>query len=398
VTDTTDAQTYAQATLRHIRRLAKITGPQEPTTPKKRQAAEYARDILRSLGIEARLEPFRSTRSTYAPFVMAFAAAFLGSILYSLMHSPIATLLAAVLNGLGVWGTLAELNFTANWIRRILPAGIRQNGVGVVPAKEETRRRVVLMGHLAIRRTPVFYSSTFWHKLFVAVVGITLVSMLAGALAYALLLLADWAWLHWVAGLASAVQVFGLVISLRAALIALGPSASADGSGAASVLALGQRLTHEPLRHTEVWLVADDSNEPGCYGAAALAETHADELRDAYFVALDIVNAGDPAFLVKDGLLRKYPVDPELLAIGREVAAERPELCVSEHVGIAYTDATAVLKLGFRGLTIDALPRKKTGALHWRQMADAVDKIEPERLQRVHEFAWEVLQRLDQAA
>jgi hypothetical protein len=398
VTDTTDAQTYAQTALRHIRRLAKITGPRESTTPKKRQAAEYAHDVLRSLGIDTRLEPFRSTKSTYAPFVVAFGVAFLGSILYGLIHSPIATLLAAVLNGLGAWATLAELNFSDNWIRRILPAGTKQNAIGVVSAKEETRRRVVLMGHLAIRRTPIFYSSTVWHKLFVAVVGSTLVSMVAGLLAYALLFFADWAWLHWVAGVASAAQILGLVVSLRAALISLGPGASADGSGAASVLALGQRLGHEPLRHTEVWLVADDSKEPGCYGAAALAETHTDELRDAYFVALDIVNAGDPAYLAKDGLLRKYPVDPELLAIGRQVATERPELGASEHVGIAYTDATAILKQGFRGFTIDALPRKKAGALHWRQMADAVDKVEPDRLQRVHEFAWEVLQRLDQAA
>jgi hypothetical protein len=144
-----------------------------------------------------------------------------------------------------------------------------------------------------------------------------------------------------------------------------------------------------------VWLVADGCEELGCYGAAALVERNADELRDACFIALDIVGAGDPGFLVSDGLLRKYPVDGELLAMGRQIAAERPELRAFEHVGLAYTDTAVVLKRGFRGLTIDALHREGVGGARWHQMADTVDKIEPDCLRRVHEFVWEMLQRLD---
>lgn len=391
----TEAQAYTQAALVHIRHLAETIGPRGSTTPKEREAAEYAHAVLQRLGINAWLEPFRSGRSTYRPFVLAFGAALLGGLLYAITRHPALALLAALLNALGAWGMFAELDFTDNWMRRLLPTGPSQNVLGVVPAKAETRNRLVLLGHVDTHRTPIFYSSTAWHRLFVALVGATFVSMVIGTVVYALLAFVGWMWLGWLAGLAAALQLFGLAMCLHADMTPFGPGANDNASGAATVLALGERLTREPLQHTEVWLVVNGCEELGCYGAAALVETHAEELREAYFIAIDQVGAGDPGFLVNDGLLRKYPVDPQLLEIGRQVAAARPELRAFEHVGIAYTDTAILLKRRFRAFTIDALPREEAGAVHWHQMADTVEKIEPDCLRRVHEFAWEMLQQLD---
>lgn len=391
----THAHTTTQTALRHIRHLTRVVSPRGSTTPGEREAAEYACDVLQNLGSEARLEPFRSASSTYRPFVLAFAAALLGGALHTATSHPATAVLAGVLNGLGAWGMFAELDFTDNWMRRILPTAPSQNAVGVVPARQAPRRRVVLLGHVDTHRTPIFYSSTTWHRLFLALVGGTFASMAVGVPIYALLALVSWPWLSWLAGLATAMQLFGLAMCLHADLTPFSPGANDNGSGAATILALGERLAQEPLSHTEVWLVADGCEEVGCYGAAALLDAHAEELRDACFMALDIVGAGDPAFLVEDGLLRKYPVDTEMLAIARQIARERPELRAFEHAGIAYTDTAVILKRGFRGFTIDALAREGAGGSHWHQMADTVEHIEPDCLRRVHEFAWEMLQRLD---
>ena len=89
-------------------------------------------------------------------------------------------------------------------------------------------------------------------------------------------------------------------------------------------------------------------------------------------------------------------MDQDLLTVGRKIAAERPELRVFDHEGIAYTDTEIFLKRGFRGFTVDALDRDEAGGSHWHQMSDTADKIEPDCLRRVHEFVWEMLQRLDQ--
>ena len=85
----------------------------------------------------------------------------------------------------------------------------------------------------------------------------------------------------------------------------------------------------------------------------------------------------------------------EPLTIARQVTQDRPELRAFERVGISYTDTAILLKNGFRAFTIDALPRDEAGAVHWHQMSDTVDKIEVDCLERVHEFVWEILQRLD---
>jgi hypothetical protein len=395
---TADAQSYPEVALEHIRHLAETIGPRGSTTSKELEAAEYVRDALRALGISARLEPFRSGRSTYRPFVLAFVAACLGTALYTVVRHPGTALVAALLNGLGAWGMFAELDFADNWMRRLLPTGPSQNVVGVVPPKGERRCRVALVAHLDTHRTPVFYSSNTWHTLFVTLVAGTFVSMVVGALVYGLLALADWAWLWWITALTTGVQLFGLVMCLHADLTPFGPGANDNASGVGSIMALGERLTHQPLQHIEVWLVADGCEELGCYGAEALIQAHADDLRDTYLIAMDIVGAGDPAFLVNDGLLRKYPVDSRLLAIAREVVVGRPKLRAFEHVGIAYTDTAVFLKRGFRGFTIDALRGEEAGGSHWHQMSDTVDRIEPDCLRRVHEFTWEILQRLDQEA
>jgi len=212
---------------------------------------------------------------------------------------------------------------------------------------------------------------------------------------YLLLAVAGWSWLYWLAGLTAAIQLFALAMCLHAETTSYGPGANDNASGVGSILALGSRLANEPLEHTEVWLVADGCEELGAYGAEAFAEAHPTEIQDAILISLDIVGAGDPAFLVSDGLLKKYPVDPETLAVARQVALDCPELRAFEHVGIAYTDAAVLLKRGYRAFTIDALPSEEAGAVQWHQMTDTVDKIELDCLRRVHEFVWEILQRLD---
>jgi hypothetical protein len=87
---------------------------------------------------------------------------------------------------------LAETDFSANWLRRLLPSATSQNAVGVIPPAGGATRRVVLCAHLDTHRTPIFYSSPTWHALFGALVAAAFVSMAAGALAYLLAALLAW--------------------------------------------------------------------------------------------------------------------------------------------------------------------------------------------------------------
>ena len=67
-------------------------------------------------------------------------------------------------------------------------------------------------------------------------------------------------------------------------------------------------------------------------------------------------------------------------------------------MGIAYTDAAVATKRGLIALTLDALLQPdEVGDMHWHQMSDTLDHIDPRSLAAVHEYTWQLLQEVDRA-
>lgn len=397
-----DDLSYARRALEHVHHLAGTIGPRPSTGEGERRAAEYAVAVWRAAGLTPRLEPFMGARSTYRPYAVAFATGLAGTLLHAVGRSRASALVGAALNAAGAWAFAREAELQDHWARRLLPKGPSQNVVAVVPAAETPRRRVVLYGHLDTHRTPVFYSSPAWLRAFSTLVGASFAGLAVNALAFAAEGTAGRRPPRLITAAATGFQLFGLAMTLHADRTPYSPGANDNASGVASVLALGERLAREPLRHTEVWLAADGCEELGAYGVRALLEAHADTLRDADWIALDMVGIGAPALLAREGLLLPSRPDPGLLALAREVAARHPGLIAGEHAHGAYTDTGMVTRRGRRGLTIDSqLPPGHPAAPamgYWHQMADTVDKIELPCLARTHAFVWALLHALDARA
>jgi hypothetical protein len=392
-------QRHAARALDHIRFLTETIGPRPSTRAGERLAAEYAAEVWRRAGLEPRIEHFLSGRSTYRPFALAFGAGLAGTLIHAVSRSRSSAAIAAGLNAAGAWAFAREAELSDHWARRLLPQGPSQNVVAIIPAAEATRRRVVLYGHLDTHRTPIFYSSPAWLSAFSSLVGASFAGLVVNAISHswaavsrrdppALLSLA-----------ATGLQLFGLTMTLHADRTPFTPGANDNASGAASVLALGERLADEPLRHTEVWVVANGCEELGAYGIRALIDAHESELRDADLIALDMVGIGAPTLLLREGLLLPSRPDPALLSLARAVAAKHPGLIGGEHEGGAYTDTGMVSRRGLRGLTIDSqIPPGRPSAAamgHWHQLSDTIDKIEPACLARTHAFVWALLREMD---
>ncbi len=395
-------QRHAQRALEHIRYLTETIGPRPSTREGERRAAEYAAEVWRRAGLEPRLESFMSGRSTYRPYAVAFGAGLTGALIHALSRSRLGAALAAGLNAAGAWAFAREAELQDHWARRLLPRGPSQNVVAIIPPTGEARRRVVLYGHLDTHRTPIFYSHPLWLRAFSSLVGASFAGLVLQAIGY------GWAALSRrdppkpLSLAATGLQLFGLTMTLHADRTPWTPGANDNASGAASVLALGERLADAPLRHTEVWVVANGCEELGAYGIRALLDAHAPELRDADLIALDMVGIGAPTLLLREGLLLPSRPDPQLLSLAREVAAQHPGLIGGEHEGGAYTDTGMVSRRGFRGLTIDSqIPPGHPSAAamgHWHQLSDTIDKIEPACLARTHAFVWALLREVDERA
>ena len=238
------AQDGAARALEHVRALAGEIGPRGSCTAAEERAAAYAADRMRSLGLQGvAVEPFRGSPSTYRPYALAFATALLAALLALLLPGEgLALAAAAVLSGLGAWGMLRETDLAGNWLRRLLPAGRSRNAVGIVPPSGEVRRRAVLCAHLDTHRTPIFYSSPAWQRLFSLLVGAAFASLAAGALLYALGAALGWSWVRWPGLAAAAVQLVALALCLHADRTPFSPGANDNASGVGVALALAARL------------------------------------------------------------------------------------------------------------------------------------------------------------
>ena len=393
----------AERALTHLHHLAMRIGPRPSTRSAERRASEYAASVMHTSGLRSvRLEPFLAGGSTYLPYGMAIGAGLLGNLLSLAAPGRDTEVAAALLNGLGAFGFFAEANFDDNWMRYLLPRRASQNVVGVASPQEECRQRVVLVAHFDSHRTPIFYRGPVWARILSPLVAAVLISLGASSIAAGWPLLAGGASLLWVPRLALALQALVLLLLAHAETTPYTAGANDNASGAATVLALGERLAREPLRHTEVWVVGTGCEEAGARGVAALIAVHLDKVRDAYFLNLDMVGIGSPGLLTREGLLQCHHPDPKLLQLARAVAARHPGLIAGEHQGGAYTDMGVVIKRRFRGLTVDSIVRQRHPAKdrmgYWHQRDDTSDKIERECLVKAYRFGWAFLRSIDELA
>jgi len=132
----------------------------------------------------------------------------------------------------------------------------------------------------------------------------------------------------------------------------------------------------------EVWFVATGAEEVGTVGMQAFLAQYGDELRDALFINLDNVGAGQLSWVTSEGMARRYRADRRLISLAKRVSREQ-EILVKPRVykGLS-TDATAALARGYKALTLMAF--ESTGVpVNWHWKSDTTENIEPEVIERV---------------
>ncbi len=389
-----------QDALAHIRNLAEEIGARGSCTEGERRGADYAARQLQAMGAQAvQQDRFLAIPSTYWSYGLAFTAAMTGSTLVVVAGGRDALILGVILNGLGVWGMLAESDVRPAWTRSLLPKMPSQNVTGVIaPAADDVQQRVVLCAHIDTHRTPVFYSSERWYSLFSVLIGLCFLSMVVAAVGFGLAAWLGWGWMRWAALLPLSIQLAAAVLCIQADLTPYTPGANDNASGVAACLALAGRLSRQPLQHTAVHVAITGCEETGDWGIRAYLKDHAAELgAQPLFLILDEVALGDVKFLTRDGLLLKHSTHPMALEYARRAYAAQPGLRVTEGPGLAYTDALVVTQHGLPALTICTVPGKDGPASHWHQMSDTVQHISASDLDNTLAFTWEILQQVDQA-
>ncbi len=290
----------------------------------------------------------------------------------------------------------AEIELISSWMRWFLPKAQSQNVLASIPPQGTLRTKVVLCAHLDTHRTPIFYSTQAWQKAFSILTGAAILSMLIGSIVGGAGLILGWSWLRFLYLAISLIQGFALVMCIHADFTPFSPGANDNASGAAILIGIAMRLIDMPLDQTEVDLVFTGCEEVGDWGMQAFLDAHAFELgKEAHYIIIDQVGAGEIKYLTSDGLLIKHRTHPLALQLARKTSARRPDLRAFEGVGVAYTDALKATRQGLIALTLCAAPRSgNESSAHWHQMSDRLENILPEDLNKAFEFTWELLQSL----
>jgi hypothetical protein len=381
----------------HIRYLADTIGPRGSTRSRERKAAQYAARVLSEAGMEPKVEPFRSARSAYYPYLV-FSGLFLVSELFFLFGGDWGVAAAILLSLFGLLSILLELAFRPNLLRWLLPKGDSQNVLVKIEPMEQARQKVVLLGHLDSHRTPLIFSSKRWLRFFGTLVPLGLGSSVLLILLFGIGFFAEIGTWRALSIPFAIVHLIIFTLMIQADLTPFSPGANDNASGAALVLSIALRLRDEPLINSEVWSVLTGCEEVACYGADAFAQAHRDELDEVIWLTVDSVGTGqgDPTYTVSESFLLSSQSDPDLVKLAEQISKDRPELRIKPHVFKgAYSEGAIGGKYKFRLLSFGS-SRRDGSQPEWHRMTDVIDKVDANVVGRCEKFVWEVLKTIDE--
>jgi acetylornithine deacetylase/succinyl-diaminopimelate desuccinylase-like protein len=336
--------------------------PRRSASAGERESAGWIADRLRSAGAsDVRVEPFRYQASwgwRAAPHALAgLAAAARGSRLLAL----------AALASFD-----ADQTGRSQWLGRLMPSGEGANVVARVPAAGERRRTLVLVAHHDAAQTGLM-----WRHPWLAGVQTSrdVVPPFSAGTELGFALVALGGRRLRIAGAALlALAVYGAIDVARSPTV---PGASDNATGVAAVIALVERLSHEPLPGTEVIAVAPGCEESGMGGMAAWMrspEARALDPATTLVLCLDTLGAGEPVVLAAEGPPRRQRYRDADLAIA-DRGAERAGLPRPRRFTIgAWTDAVLALDAGLP--TISLLSASEHGFTNYHLPSDTPERVD----------------------
>jgi len=388
--------------LGHIQHLAETIGPRGSTTENEAKAADYVAEQLSALGVQPACERFLSRTSTYSPYIVATGGALLGIFLFW-QPQPVGAAAAVVIILAVLASLVRELALQDNPLRWIVPTEYSQNVSVTFPGqnpKQPPDPPILVTAHIDTHRTPLFFSSRAWQRLFgllmpisLACTGVLLVLFVIGIVSDARL----WRQIALVPGV---LELILFALFLQATRSPFTPGANDNASGVAVALDLAERLHNQPLTQHDVILAFTGCEEVGGYGADAFITTHRDRLQRATHLVIDHVggHAGQPSgpsVICSERFFQRIASDPGLVRLAKAVIAGHPDLMART---ADFDQAFSELSIGAaHGLpVIGLMALMPDGTLpNWHVPSDTTAHIDEATVQHAADFVWHFLLALD---
>jgi hypothetical protein len=383
--------------MRNLKELSVTIGPRGPTSQNEKKAGAYIEQTMKSIGMSVNSERFESITS-FSWIVITYVVLFVTAVVVF----PAYALVAFLLDLITVAIFLEEMSLR-HVLSRLMPKGESRNIIGKIMPKNTPKKLVVLTGHYdSAKALPFFHPAVVRYvDLLVIVASLSIILTTAlyglGALFQFLAPLKMFSVYFWYAsfpfmgylGLMGGVTAYGELFTKPT------NGANDNASGISVILSIGEILSKEPLKHTEIWCVASGCEEAGTVGMRRFLDKHTATLKDSFVFSVDCVGTGNLRYVVKEGLLKNIRVPEELVNLVSETACRNPQLKVNPIV-LKYkaSDSYPALQRGLKATCIISVNEKNLPPnWHWR--TDVYQNIEENSLKKARKFMLEILRTID---
>ena len=381
--------------LSHIRALAVDIGPRGSTTPEERQAAEYAKDQFKQIGLTPVWQDFRSARSIFLPHIIGSFFMIFAFILYPL-GGKVTAAIAAIISILVIVSEIQELGFQNNLLRMMVPKGSSQNVHAVVPPAAEHKQDIILVGHLDTQRTPLFFRTPKYVKIYDKFTTIIFVTYLIQTILYSLSVFLPWSWV-WYASIPTAMcAVLMISFFIEAEFSPFTAGANDNASAAGMVLTLAEELNKNPLKHTRVFAVCTSCEETQHYGMIAWYQQNLMMLKNPKAIVFELLGVAGPGYLTQEGIIVPFKADQNLIKMVETITREHPEWgAYPVKISAGNSEMADALRNIIPAISLFGL--KKDGeAPYSHQLEDTYDKMNPQVMEDVWSLTMAMLQNIDQ--
>ncbi len=390
----------AQHALQHAGQLAR--NGRGSATAAEKEAAEYVQQQLEALGVTgSKFQPFSGERSLWLFVAMAFGLALVGHAAFWLLRRPLGALPAMVTAWvfLGLSGYMVWCKFTRDEypLSSLLPHAPSQNVLAVIPPTQAPSRKLVLVAHLDSHRAVFWFATNFLVTIFSYIAASSIFGIYLAIIVYGLAVITGWPVFSWIAVLLILLHFIAWFSGVTADLGQYSPGANDNASAVGSLLALAERLKVQPLQNTEVWLAFTGCEETSGDGMLAFLKEHGQELKEAFFLDLEMVGIGDVVtYLQHEGNMKPLPIPADVEAFIKNVGGPYGiDLHQAPLVGAA-TECSILWRHGYKAVPILAHYSGSSLAPEWHRLTDTPDRLQVSSLERIHRLAWDILQRFDQ--
>jgi len=394
MTGSTSSHPQVSTWLEHVRALSVDIGPRGSTYAGERQGAEYARAEFEHMGLESCWESFRSARSIFLPHVLGSLLILLAFAIFP-FGGRLTAILAAALSLTVIVTELLELGFKDNLFRRIVPKAESQNVFAVIVPAGEHKRDLVLVGHLDTQRTPIFFRTPGWVKIYDNFTTVIFITYIVQVVLYTLAIFVPLGWI-WYATIPTALcAVIMAAFFIEADLSPFTAGANDNATAAGMVLTLAEELKKQPLRHTRVFAVCTGCEEVQHYGMIDWYKRHRSELKDPRAVVFEMLGVDGPAWLTREGIIVPFKPDPGLTSACQQLAAEHPEWgAYPAKISGGNTEMADAVRADVPAITLFGLTREGV-APYWHQVGDTFDKMDPDVMQSTWDFTRALIDKID---